>query len=263
MGKNAKENSNVIKICTSLRNTVWNENIGSDSKNGFCYCCIQKPINFSNFRYGHLINIKDGGRTNSYNLKPICSNCNISMGDKNMLEFMASIGIDDIYPQDFLTKLDRLGYTNEFYKYVKTRLGLPPESDSMSYGGFDNWCTHDGMMRFDFNSGNIFNENNNKIIDLFSKFVNNKKIIVNSSENTLYIVIVSNDVYEQYNINDWNNYINYYFLPCEVMDFKKQNTVFIIADLLKRIIKINNNTHIDNSDYYLKFKAGIYTGYVD
>jgi len=166
MGKNAKENSNVIKISTSLRNTVWNENIGSDRKNGFCYCCIQKPISFSNFSCGHLINIKNGGCTDSYNLRPICSNCNISMDDKNMLQFMTLIGIDNIYPQDFLTKLNK--NERQFCTYVETYLGLPPRSGPMTCDEFEEWCIHNRMMRFDFNSGNIFNENNNKIIDLFS-----------------------------------------------------------------------------------------------
>lgn len=250
-----KNKSNEIKISRSLRNTIWNNRFGSNSKNDFCYCCIQTPINIFNFSCGHLINIKNGGTTYEYNLIPICNNCNRSMGDKDMIEFMEFIGIDNNYPHIFLT---RLCVNDNIYKYVNKVLESSQYIEKIPEHEFDKWSDHNGMLQFDFNAGTIFNENNNFIINLFSKFFNNKKIIVNSCKDLLSIVIISNDVYEQYDKNVWNNDSNYDYLPCKIMDFKKENSNRIIEDLLKRISKIDNNT--DNADnYYLHFKSGIST----
>ena len=40
------------------------------------------------FHCGHVIPECKGGKTNLSNLKPICQTCNLSMGTKNMDEFM-------------------------------------------------------------------------------------------------------------------------------------------------------------------------------
>ena len=40
------------------------------------------------FNYGHIIAETNGCETIIYNLKPICQNCNSSMGTKNMDDFI-------------------------------------------------------------------------------------------------------------------------------------------------------------------------------
>ena len=43
------------------------------------------------FNCGHIVAEANGGDTIVSNLKPICQNCNSSMGTKNMKEFMKSL----------------------------------------------------------------------------------------------------------------------------------------------------------------------------
>jgi 5-methylcytosine-specific restriction endonuclease McrA len=40
------------------------------------------------FHCGHIVAEANGGETNLSNLKPICKNCNLSMGTINMNKFM-------------------------------------------------------------------------------------------------------------------------------------------------------------------------------
>jgi hypothetical protein len=72
-------------IPKSLRNNVWTKYIG-DFFYGECYCCnIQ--ININTWECGHIISEKNGGNTVLTNLRPVCSQCNKSMGTENMFIF--------------------------------------------------------------------------------------------------------------------------------------------------------------------------------
>lgn len=84
------------KIPSTIRNTVWNYYIGPDIKMDNCYCCKFEPITFANFECGHVIAYSKGGETNIKNLRPICSNCNKSMGSTCMTKFMEHYGLDEI-----------------------------------------------------------------------------------------------------------------------------------------------------------------------
>ena len=70
----------------TLKNLVWDKNIGKEKGIGLCYCC-NRNIDSKNFEAGHIISVKNGGKTNIDNLKPICSCCNKSMGTQNLEEF--------------------------------------------------------------------------------------------------------------------------------------------------------------------------------
>jgi hypothetical protein len=76
------------KIPATLRNSIWNLYIGSDKKNGTCFCCNTETISTANFQCGHIISEKEGGKLTINNLRPVCGLCNKSMGTQNMENFM-------------------------------------------------------------------------------------------------------------------------------------------------------------------------------
>ena len=81
------------QVPSSVRYIVWNAHIGIENGLGKCYCCKIQQISQQNFHCGHVISDKNGGTISIENLRPICGNCNSSMGTKNMSEFMKKFGI--------------------------------------------------------------------------------------------------------------------------------------------------------------------------
>ena len=79
-------------IPSTVKRLVWNKNIGEEIGKSKCYCCKTTYITQSSFHCGHVISEAKGGETIVNNLKPICQNCNSSMGSKDMNEFMISLG---------------------------------------------------------------------------------------------------------------------------------------------------------------------------
>jgi 5-methylcytosine-specific restriction endonuclease McrA len=77
-------------ISATLKRLVWNKWIGEDIGKAKCLCCNVTAITQLSFHAGHIIAESNGGETNVSNLKPICQNCNSSMGTKNMIDFMKS-----------------------------------------------------------------------------------------------------------------------------------------------------------------------------
>ena len=82
---NIKSKSKSHRIPSALRSKVW-LNCNGKCYESNCYCC-SKQINITNFHCGHIISRKDNGPTNEDNLRPICSDCNSSMGSQNMETF--------------------------------------------------------------------------------------------------------------------------------------------------------------------------------
>ena len=78
-------------ISATVKRLVWNTNIGEDIGKAKCLCCKSTDIIQMSFHCGHIIAEANGGETIVSNLKPICQNCNSSMGTKNMNEFMKSL----------------------------------------------------------------------------------------------------------------------------------------------------------------------------
>jgi hypothetical protein len=80
--------SNKKKISATLKRLVWNTNIGEEIGKTKCLCCKSTDISQMSFHCGHVIAEANGGELIVSNLKPICQNCNSSMGTKNMNDFM-------------------------------------------------------------------------------------------------------------------------------------------------------------------------------
>ncbi len=78
-------------ISATIKRLVWNTNIGEDIGKFKCLCCNSTDITQMSFNCGHIIAEANGGETIVSNLKPICQNCNSSMGTKNMNDFMKSL----------------------------------------------------------------------------------------------------------------------------------------------------------------------------
>ncbi len=78
-------------ISATIKKLVWNTNIGEEIGKSKCMCCKSTDITQMSFNCGHVVAEANGGETIVSNLKPICQNCNSSMGTKNMNEFMLTL----------------------------------------------------------------------------------------------------------------------------------------------------------------------------
>ena len=75
------------KIPSSIRTLVWNKYIGADVAQSDCFCCRTAKISVRSFDCGHVIAEAKGGDLTINNLRPICKDCNKSMGTRSMNEF--------------------------------------------------------------------------------------------------------------------------------------------------------------------------------
>lgn len=74
-------------IPKSLKRLVWDTYIGENIGKHLCLCCNHVYIRQIEFHCGHVIAEANGGSTNVENLRPICAQCNLSMGTTNMENF--------------------------------------------------------------------------------------------------------------------------------------------------------------------------------
>ena len=86
--KEPKTISKKTKIPAAVKKLVWNTNLGEELGKAKCYCCKSTDITQTSFHCGHVIAESKGGRSIVSNLKPICQNCNSSMGVNDMNDFM-------------------------------------------------------------------------------------------------------------------------------------------------------------------------------
>ncbi len=109
--KNVKKNI----IPEAVRKSVWNKYIGRDFGVGQCYIDCGEEISRSNFECGHIISDKEGGEAILPNLRPICSNCNRSIGKKNMFDFYKKNGFkQNISNKKISKKIRWKGYSIYF-----------------------------------------------------------------------------------------------------------------------------------------------------
>ena len=89
--KHSKKRKKSIPL--AIKKIVWNKYIGENIGKHKCYCCRLTDITQISFHCGHVISESNGGKINIENLRPICQNCNSSMGTKNMDEFINEYNI--------------------------------------------------------------------------------------------------------------------------------------------------------------------------
>ena len=78
-------------ISSTVKRLVWNKWIGEEIGKYKCLCCNITYITQLSFHAGHIVSEFNGGETAVSNLKPICQNCNSSMGTRNMNDFMKTL----------------------------------------------------------------------------------------------------------------------------------------------------------------------------
>jgi len=76
------------KLPKIKKQEIWSKYIGLIIGTDKCLCCNLNDITQFEFHSGHIIPKSKGGDCSIENLRPICSLCNSSMSDKNMIEFM-------------------------------------------------------------------------------------------------------------------------------------------------------------------------------
>ena len=74
-------------IPKSLKKLTWDKWIGKDVGTAKCLCCNHQEIRQIEFHCGHVIAERNGGHTVVENLRPVCAQCNLSMGTMNMSDF--------------------------------------------------------------------------------------------------------------------------------------------------------------------------------
>lgn len=80
-------------IPSTIKRLVWHAYIGEEKGKAKCLCCKTTDITQLSFHCGHIIPEAHGGSVCVENLRPICQNCNSSMGTMNMNDFMTTYKI--------------------------------------------------------------------------------------------------------------------------------------------------------------------------
>jgi len=86
-----KKNNKKQSISSTMKKLVWNMTIGEEIGKSKCVCCKSTYITQMSFHCGHVIPESRGGETIVSNLRPICQNCNSSMGQMNMDDFIKTL----------------------------------------------------------------------------------------------------------------------------------------------------------------------------
>lgn len=91
--KEQKEYKNKKNIPKAIRQQVWLKYIGKKFEDKCSIIWCQNIISVFNFHAGHNIPESKGGSIDINNLKPICSNCNLSMSDKYTIDEWNKLGL--------------------------------------------------------------------------------------------------------------------------------------------------------------------------
>lgn len=72
-----------------IKDATWNAyaNSGKNGRIGRCFMCLCDIDMQSPWHCSHVVSVANGGSDTPYNLRPLCPNCNLSMGKQNMLDF--------------------------------------------------------------------------------------------------------------------------------------------------------------------------------
>jgi hypothetical protein len=88
-----KESKKKEPIPAAIKTLVWNKYIGEKVAESKCMCCRVSSISMRHFTAGHVLSEKYGGGVTIDNLRPICANCNLSMGCMSMADFISKFGL--------------------------------------------------------------------------------------------------------------------------------------------------------------------------
>jgi hypothetical protein len=110
------------KIPAAVRKIVWNTYIGKNNSTGKCLVCSDEDISHTNFECGHVKSRINGGEVTVDNLRPICGNCNKSIGGNDMDVFMTKFNIKQPDNWNGLVKSDDDDPVSSEKKVVKSKV---------------------------------------------------------------------------------------------------------------------------------------------
>jgi hypothetical protein len=84
-------------IPKKIKSLVWDRYIGDAHGTAKCMCCHVTGIKQLEFHCGHVVSVANGGDCTVDNLRPVCSQCNLSMGGQNMDDFMKQYFKNNIF----------------------------------------------------------------------------------------------------------------------------------------------------------------------
>ena len=112
-----KSNSKA-KVPQSIRKQSWHQNIGESVGLAKCICCNINDISQLNFEAGHIQPKSKGGPNTLDNVLPICGDCNRSMSDTPMEEYIK------IYHPSNLSRYQNRSYNVNFNSGLFNKLSL-------------------------------------------------------------------------------------------------------------------------------------------
>ena len=111
-----------VEITRDLKMSIWNR-FFRGSFFGNCPCCKRMMCPMSSgsnetnsVHYGHIIAERNGGPTEWQNIIPVCRTCNLSMGTRNMIDWVKS-EFDPEGFQKFMYLLNQYLTNSNEYKY--------------------------------------------------------------------------------------------------------------------------------------------------
>jgi 5-methylcytosine-specific restriction endonuclease McrA len=107
----SKTNRTVPK---KVRDDSWNKYVGADKGEAPCLCCRTSTISKSEFHAGHVISEAKGGLAIVENIRPICGGCNLSMGTRDMREFVQAHYPKNLVDFDTATYVKKTGWHSIF-----------------------------------------------------------------------------------------------------------------------------------------------------
>ena len=101
-------------IPKKIRDDSWNKYVGTDKGEAPCLCCRTNTISKSGFHAGHVISASNGGLATVENIRPVCGGCNLSMGTRDMREFVQAHYPNNLGDFDTTTYVKKSGWTSIF-----------------------------------------------------------------------------------------------------------------------------------------------------
>ena len=105
--KATKQPKTKREVPKKVRGDAWKKYVGTDNGEAPCLCCRTTTITPFEFHAGHVISETNGGLATVENIRPICGTCNLSMGKRDMREF-----VNAHYPKN-LVDFDKSTYVKK------------------------------------------------------------------------------------------------------------------------------------------------------
>jgi hypothetical protein len=145
-------------IPKKIKELVWDKYIGEKYGTGICLCCNETLIKQMSFHCGHVKSEKNGGDSTLENLRPICASCNLSMGTRNMNEFMETYNLSSNVNKNINSSID----TNHNYNIYE-------ENNNDILNIYANANTYTSSSETDFKKNILVNAYLNKYENKFSR----------------------------------------------------------------------------------------------